>query len=106
MKTDCPHCGRRIRWWHYVGGRPAAGERRFLPNRAVTVCPFCRGGLATNVHPLEHRLDVIVLTPAAIALILLFAFPGLAALWIPVMGSVLVVMVLALGCVHSKTRDW
>lgn len=106
MKTDCPHCGKRIRWWHYLGGRPAPGERRFLPNRAITVCPFCRADIAPNIHPLEKRLELVILAPLALGLTLFFGVPGGQGLWIVVLGVLVLVMVIACGYMHLKTRDW
>jgi hypothetical protein len=106
MRTDCPHCGKRIRWWNYLGSRPASGERRFLPNRAITVCPFCRGDLAPNNHPFEKRLNLLVFTPFGVVLILFFNLPDLQIVWIAMLGFLLLVMIIALGYMHLKTRNW
>jgi hypothetical protein len=106
MKTDCPHCSKRIRWWNYLGGRPAPGERRLLPNRAITVCPFCRADIATNIHPLEKRLQLFVFTPLALGLAVVFGLPGLPALWIPALGVLLLILGAAGTYVHLRTRDW
>jgi hypothetical protein len=106
MKTDCPHCGKRIRWWHYVGGRPATGERRFLPNRAITVCPLCRADIAPNLHPLEKRLELFVLAPMVITFILFFIAPGRPGLWTVVLGVFVLLMLIACTYMYLKTRNW
>lgn len=33
-----------------VTSKPLPGERKILPQRAVPVCPACKGALATNIH--------------------------------------------------------
>lgn len=106
MRTECPHCGKRIRWWHYLGGRPAPGERRFLPNRAITVCPLCRADIAPNVHPLEKRLELFVVTPLVIGFTLFFSFPELQALWLTLLGVLVLLTVIACTYMHLRTKTW
>lgn len=62
MKHDCPHCGESIKW-KLIGGKPLPGERKFLPNRAVTICPVCSGELTTNVHWSEQAAGFVVAIP-------------------------------------------
>jgi hypothetical protein len=45
-----------------IRSKPAAGERKFLPNRALPICPACFGTLAINVHPAE-KLQAFALLP-------------------------------------------
>jgi hypothetical protein len=106
MKYDCPHCGKRIRWWKYLGARPAAGERTFLPNRAITVCPFCRADLATHTHPLEKRIISCVFVPFAVVASLLLSFPELQVLWVGLLGPLFIAMTIACGYLYRKTRNW
>ena len=49
MKHDCPYCGAAL-GWRLVTSKPLPGERKILPQRAVPVCPACKGALATNIH--------------------------------------------------------
>jgi len=49
MKHDCPYCGVKL-GWRLVTFKPLPGERKFLPNQAVPVCPACQGELASNTH--------------------------------------------------------
>ncbi len=106
MKSDCPHCGKPIRWWHYLGARPAAGERKFLPNRAITTCPLCRSDIAANTHPLEERINSFVFLPFIIISSLFLAFPQLAVLWLSILGVLLLAMTVALGYFYVKTKNW
>ena len=71
---------------------------------AIAVCPLCRGDLATNIHPLEKRLDFLMSDPLLIALALLVSFPGL---WTSaLLGAALIVCFVASGYLHAKTRNW
>jgi hypothetical protein len=105
MKHDCPHCGKQIRWWHYLGARPARGEPKFLPNRAVTVCPLCRGDIEANIHPAEKFLFSFVLTPLGFIMgtALLFT-PGPA--WLVICGVFLFTLLVGLIYVQVKTKNW
>jgi hypothetical protein len=89
-----------------VGGRAAPGERRFLPNRAITGCPFCRGALATNVHPLEKRLQMLAFTPCAMGFFLVLSVTSLRTSMIVAVGGVLLVTSVAAGLLQWKTRSW
>ncbi len=109
MKTDCPHCGKRIRWWHYVWGRPVHGERKFLPNRAVTVCPLCKGGIEQNTHPLEKHIHLFILVPVAIALGIVMNFqigPENKVMWVIFFGLVFLLMSAAMVYFYIKTKNW
>lgn len=53
--TTCPHCTKELRW-KLLKSRALPGERRFLPGRAVLVCPYCDGALYANPHPIEFKL--------------------------------------------------
>jgi len=35
--------------------KPVSGRRKFLPLRAISLCPLCDEAVRTNVHPLERR---------------------------------------------------
>ena len=103
MKSDCPHCGKPI-GRRLVWSRPAPGERRFLPLHAISVCPLCRGDLATNTHPLEKRLAFFMSGPLTVAMALLVSFPGP---WtIALTGAALINCFVASGYLHAKTRNW
>ena len=52
-KLKCPHCDKPL-GWKLLRGKPLPGERKVLPNKAVLVCPFCKGELYNNPHPAEH----------------------------------------------------
>jgi predicted RNA-binding Zn-ribbon protein involved in translation (DUF1610 family) len=49
MKHDCPHCGVSLKF-RLVRSVPLPGQRAFLPEQAVPVCPACGGKLAQNRH--------------------------------------------------------
>jgi hypothetical protein len=81
VKHDCPHCGKSIKW-KLIRGKPLLGERKFLPNRAVTICPLCSGELSINVHWSEQVIGFLVGT----LLLLITGFRGevsfAVALWV------------------------
>lgn len=43
--------------------KPLPGERRFLPNQAVPVCPNCGGELAPNIHWSEQVFGAVIGIP-------------------------------------------
>jgi hypothetical protein len=51
--------------------KPAPGERRFLPNRAIPYCSHCGGELAINPHPMEKIQIVVVLIPVLLIQLIL-----------------------------------
>lgn len=55
MKHDCPYCGTQLAR-RLIRSVPAPGERKFLPNRAIPVCPVCHGKLAPQTHWSEGLL--------------------------------------------------
>lgn len=62
MKSDCPYCGTKLSR-KLVLSVPAPGERKFLPNKAIQVCPVCRGKLATHTHWSEMLLGCVFGVP-------------------------------------------
>lgn len=102
-KLTCPHCGEHI-GRRLLRGKPLSGERKFLPNRAILVCPFCERELHANPHPAE-MWSLLVFLP------FFFLFELRATLekaW--VIGGLLVWLVVAVSViafVHYKyLRDW
>jgi predicted RNA-binding Zn-ribbon protein involved in translation (DUF1610 family) len=62
MQHDCPHCGESLKW-KLVRSKPLPGERRFLPNHAIPVCPNCGGELAPNAHWSEQVVGAVIGIP-------------------------------------------
>jgi hypothetical protein len=105
MKSDCPHCGKPIRWWRYLWTRPAAGERKILPNRAVTVCPLCRGDIEQNTHPLEKHIHFFILIPPFLVMTLFIIVPG-NTMVVVILGILFLVLSVAMGYFYVKTKNW
>ncbi|MBF5005492.1 hypothetical protein [Diaphorobacter caeni] len=63
MLHDCPHCGISLKR-RLIRSAPAPGERRFLPGKAVSLCPDCGGTLQHNPHPAERWQTWLVLALA------------------------------------------
>jgi hypothetical protein len=68
MKYDCPRCSAKLKW-RLVSSKPLPGERKVLPNQAVTVCPQCGVELANNQHWSE------IVAGSVVALSFLAFFP-------------------------------
>ena len=49
MKHDCPHCGIALKF-RFIRSKALPGQRRFLPERATSICPECGGPIALNTH--------------------------------------------------------
>lgn len=62
MKYNCPQCTKSLQW-KLLRSKPLPGERKFLPSRAVQVCPFCSVGLSNNTHWSETLLMVLFILP-------------------------------------------
>ncbi|QIL70644.1 hypothetical protein G7048_09910 [Diaphorobacter sp. HDW4B] len=60
MRQDCPHCGISLKR-RLARAVPAPGERKFLPMKAIQVCPECGGKIQQNPHPVERKLGWLVL---------------------------------------------
>ena len=104
MLHDCPYCGKPIKL-KLLRSRPLPGERKFLPNRAVPVCPHCGGALATNTHWSE----IVALLLFGIPLLGLISWhrstQGSALLWL--IGIALVLLPATLAYFHFRYwRAW
>lgn len=104
MKHDCPHCRTSLKW-KLVRSKPLPGERKFLPNKAVAVCPQCGGQLASNIHWSEGVAGPVVGLP----LLCFFAFrPAMlkhVALWW--FAAVTVLWILVFSFLHLRYwRHW
>lgn len=107
-KLTCPHCGNFLAG-KLLRGKPLPGERKFLPNKAVLVCPSCQGELHPNPHPAQFWIWIALL-PFAILLHLLVLqiIPtDDKRLWLTVMlGSLLLAFVVAIYVHFKFLRDW
>lgn len=103
MKYECPHCGKPLRGALFRA-KPAPGERRILPNRAIPYCSGCGGLLRTNIHPAEAIELALVLVPfALLKLSMEYRSTTLAIL----AGLSVVLFVIGSSYYHLKyLRDW
>lgn len=74
MLHDCPYCGVSLKR-RLIRSVSAPGERKFLPSKAIQVCPECGGKIQNNPHPVEQKLPWILL-PLVIAFLFKDALPS------------------------------
>ena len=104
MRYDCPFCQQTLRK-KLLRSKPAPGERRFLPNRAIPYCSNCGGELANNPHPLE-KIQLIVLVIMVIFIQLVLINSGNISLLV-LTGVVLVSAFIMIVYIHFKyLRNW
>jgi hypothetical protein len=104
MNYNCPHCGKSIAG-RLLRGHPASGERKILPNRAITVCPLCGGQIAANPHPLEKWIAAFLLFPAVLGLQFFQSSQSL--FWLVASSVLSVVSVVGLGYLYfTKFKKW
>ena len=93
MLLDCPYCGLSMKR-KLIRSVPAPGERKFLPMKAIAVCPHCKQPLATNVHWAE-----LATVTVGRAILLLVLSVKLLPLW-------LTLMLMAAAAVAMAVLDW
>ena len=104
MKMDCPYCRVSLRK-KLLRSKPAPGERRFLPNRAISYCSNCGGELAINPHPMEKVQFGVILIPVLL-LQLFFKYPSSIILLVLNVLSLVAAMTF-LAYIHFKyMRNW
>ena len=106
MKHDCPYCGAAL-GWRLVTSKPLPGERKILPQRAVPVCPACKGALATNIHWSEGVLGCAAALLAFLVQQLLSRAVQPGAGFFALMGAVVATMVALMVFFHFRYwRHW
>jgi len=104
MKIDCPYCQISLRK-KLLRSKPAPGERRFLPNRAIPYCSNCGGELANNLHPMEKIQLVVILVPALLIQLVLI-YSGNIPLLVLTGVSLVVAIVIVLYLHFKHMRNW
>ena len=106
MKHDCPYCGAAL-GWRLVTSKPLPGERKILPQRAVPVCPACKGALATNIHWSEGVLGCAAALLAFLVQQLISRAVQPGAGFFALMGAVVATMVALMVFFHFHYwRHW
>ena len=104
MRYDCPHCGiplnRRL-----TRAVPAPGERKFLPMKAIQVCPDCGGKIRQNQHPVERWLGWLTL-PLIAAYLLKDGMSSPKLTMLVLVGSWIICGLVAIYVERRYLRDW
>lgn len=98
-KLLCPHCGISLSG-KLLRGKPLPGERKFLPNQAVLICPSCKGELHPNLQP-AHFWYYLAFIPLIVSFYLMMGAED-KKFWFLVMGGALVFALLVSGYVHFR----
>ena len=85
--------------------KPISGQRKFLPLRAIGLCPLCDGAVQTHVHPLERRTALALELFIGIGFIVGFLYQTMA-----VLVGLLLATVILLSAIflinHRYLKDW
>lgn len=98
-KLLCPHCGISL-GGKLLKGKPLPRERKFLPNKAVLVCPSCKGELHPNLQP-AHFWYYLAFLPFIVSFYLMLGGED-KKFWFLVMAGALALALLVSGYVYFK----
>jgi hypothetical protein len=85
--------------------KPVSRKRKFLPLRAIGLCPLCDGAVQTNVHPLERQTALALELFIGIGFIVGFLYQTMAILIGLLLATVILLSVILL-INHRYLKDW
>ena len=71
MDYRCPHCSESLRWKRLPARVMPKDSPRLAGARAYLTCPYCRGAVMANPHPMQYR----VVAPLVIAVVAFTVIP-------------------------------